>query len=127
MQEASASGTLTYRKVPGNLNPADLLTKHLVAPKALPMTELIGQRRMVGGAEKRLQLRKLGARDLESRKEHEDLLHVGRIGRGRQSMYWVGAPRNQPCALTEGHGLRRGVCSMHALRRFVETDKRGTT
>ena len=60
VQEASASGTLKYRKVLGTLNPADLLTQHLAAPNALPMTELIGQHRTLGGAEKRLQLRLLG-------------------------------------------------------------------
>ena len=68
VQEASASGTIRFTKVLGTLNPADLLTKHLAAPKALPMTALIGQHRTIGEAEKRLQLRSLGKESSRTRK-----------------------------------------------------------
>ena len=43
VQEAPASGTLRYQKVLGTLNPSDLLTKHLAAPKAQPIYRSIGQ------------------------------------------------------------------------------------
>ena len=32
VQEAAANGDVSYRRVPGNTNPADLLTKHLLHP-----------------------------------------------------------------------------------------------
>ena len=43
--------------MPGTLNPADLLTKHLAAPKAQPICRSIGQHGTAGGADKRLHLR----------------------------------------------------------------------
>ena len=78
VQEASASGALRYHKVPGTLNPADLLTKHLAAPKAQPICRSIGQHGTAGGADKRLHLRSVSN---STRKRFNDThRRIGEVG-----------------------------------------------
>ena len=60
VQEAHAAGSLNFRKVAGGSNPADLLTKHLGAPRASQLCEVLGQMHVEGDADKRLQLRHCG-------------------------------------------------------------------
>ena len=59
VQEANAAGTIEFGKVAGAENPADLLTKHLAAPKATPLFHSLGQNAEAGEAGKRLHLRAL--------------------------------------------------------------------
>ena len=48
VQEAAANGDVSYRRVPGNTNPADLLTKHLLAPLRAQHVERLGLRWATG-------------------------------------------------------------------------------
>ena len=48
VQEAAANGDVSYRRVPGSTNPADLLTKHLLAPLRAQHVERLGLRWATG-------------------------------------------------------------------------------
>lgn len=57
IQEAQSAGSIACHKVSGTDNPADLMTKHLPAPKMRPLVSRLRQYVISGSAEKRLQLR----------------------------------------------------------------------
>ena len=54
IQEKSDTGEIVYRKVRGECNPADLMTKYLPAHKVLEFSECLGQIRAAGHARARL-------------------------------------------------------------------------
>ena len=56
IQEASESGTISYRKVRGTLNPADLLTKYLSGPRTASLSAQISQFSTEGSAQSKLAL-----------------------------------------------------------------------
>ena len=56
VQEAAANGDVSYRRVPGHTNPADLLTKHLLGPRMIELVERLGLRWATGHAAARLHL-----------------------------------------------------------------------
>ena len=53
---------MPVNKVPGEENPADLMTKHLVAPKVLKNVGALNMRHVDGRAGKAAQLHRLGRR-----------------------------------------------------------------
>ena len=59
VQEAAQAETVSFRKVAGTHNPADLLTKYLVAQKAEQCTARISQTVRCGSAQRRLELSSL--------------------------------------------------------------------
>ena len=61
-QEQCARKILPVNKVPGEENPADLMTKHLVAPKVLKNVGAVSMRHLDGCAGKAAQLHRLGRR-----------------------------------------------------------------
>ena len=60
LQEQCACKFLPVIKVPGEEKPADLMTKHLVAPKVSKNFEALGMRYLDGRAGKAVQLHRLG-------------------------------------------------------------------
>ena len=56
IQEKAATGEVVYRKVRGERNPADLMTKYLPAHKVVQYSEQLSQIRMTGHAKARLAL-----------------------------------------------------------------------
>ena len=59
VQELMDTEEVSFRKVRGDLNPADLMTKHLVASKAAPLVGLLAQHYRAGHAKCRLALNSL--------------------------------------------------------------------
>ena len=60
LQEQCARNILPVNKVPGEENPADLMSKHLVAPKVLKNVGALNMRHLDGRAGKAAQLHRLG-------------------------------------------------------------------
>ena len=56
IQEKAAAGEVTYRKVRGECNPADLMTKYLPAHKVVQLSAQLSQIRLAGHAKARLAL-----------------------------------------------------------------------
>ena len=59
VQELAASEEVSYRKVPGEENPADLLTKHLPAHRRDHLVPMLSQLPAEGDASARLRLQSL--------------------------------------------------------------------
>ena len=88
VQEAAANGDVSYRRVPGNTNPADLLTKHLLHPLMQAHVHRLGLRWATGHGAGRLHLDIVvsggkreatlppGCPDLGQRAEGECLMHA---------------------------------------------------
>ena len=66
LQEKCARKILPVYKVPGEDNPADLMTKHLVAPKVLKNVTALNMRHADGRAGKAAQLHQLGQAEVDS-------------------------------------------------------------
>ena len=60
VQERAQAGELLYKKVRGEQNPADLLTKPVPAGKVTQFSTELGQVKLAGGAEVRLSLNGVG-------------------------------------------------------------------
>ena len=66
LQEKCARKILPVVKVPGEDNPADLMTKHLVSPKIMKNVKALGMQVVDGRAGKAAQLHRLGRADAEN-------------------------------------------------------------
>ena len=66
IQEVADGDAVSFGKVRGEVNPADLATKHLAAGKRELLTPLISQHALAGEAKSRLRLQQLRSRNMQS-------------------------------------------------------------